>query len=82
MTRTNKLLERFKTTNGPFPWKDLARLLGSLGFEEIQGNGSRVKFKNRTLGLDISLHKPHPGNEVKTYAVKQVQDTLIQEGLI
>lgn len=82
MTKSGKLLEKFKAANGPFPWKELIKLLGNLGFDEIHGSGSRVKFRNRELDLDINLHKPHPGNEVKAYAVKQIQDMLTQEGLI
>lgn len=82
MTKSGKRLEKFKACAGPFPWKDLVQVLGSLGFDEIQGSGSRVKFRSPELDLDINLHKPHPGNEVKAYAVRQIQDLLAQEGLI
>jgi len=29
----------------------------------------------------ISLHQPHPGNELKDYQVELVLETLSQEGL-
>lgn len=82
MTQAEKLLGRLRDADGQFPWKDMKKVLINLGFEEKQGSGSRVKFKNDDLDIVISLHKPHPGNEVKAYAVKQVQETLTQEGLI
>lgn len=82
MTRSDKRLGKFKACTGHFPWRELVQVLGSLGFEEIQASGSRVKFRHPELDLDINLHKPHPGNEVKAYAVRQIQDLLAQEGLI
>jgi len=30
----------------------------------------------------IMLHKPHPGNIVKSYAIKQVYDYLTEFGLL
>lgn len=30
----------------------------------------------------IMLHKPHPGNIVKAYAMKQVYDDLIEAGFL
>jgi hypothetical protein len=43
--------------------------------------GSRRRFAHSTAAM-ISLHKPHPGNELKAYQVELVLETLIQEGLI
>ena len=43
--------------------------------------GSRVIFKGDGL-KPIMLHKPHPGNIIKGYVMKQVYDYLKNEGLI
>lgn len=78
MGKINKLLEKLLRVPPPrdFTWNELKSLLSSLGFEEKQGNGSRVKFFHPDLGYPISLHKPHPGNELKLYIVEQVKGAL------
>lgn len=38
---------------------------------------NRIKAKR-----PIMLHKPHPGNIIKTYAMKQVLNDLIDAGFI
>lgn len=35
-------------------------LLSVLGFEQIEGHGSKVKFDNGNPDQMINLHKPHP----------------------
>ena len=80
MTKKEKLLTKFITTQGPFTWKEVAGVLAALGFEKLDAEGSRVLFSND--GIDIVLHKPHPGNEVKHYAVKQIKAKLKAEELI
>ena len=59
-------------------------MLVALGY--VPGNkgktsGSRVIFKGEGR-MPIMLHKPHPGNIVKGYAMKQVCEYLKNEGLI
>ncbi len=80
MSKAEKLIDKFRNASGTFPWKDLVAMLKLLGFESQEGSGSRIKFIRGRLV--ISLHKPHPQNEVKSYAVKQVKETLKSEGLI
>lgn len=43
--------------------------------------GSKDELK-RLDGFLIMLHKPHPGNTVKAYALKQVLTYLSQNGLL
>lgn len=67
-----------------FTWEEMRRLLVALGY--VPGNkgktsGSRVIFKGEGM-KPIMLHKPHPGNIIKGYVMKQVYDYLKNEGLI
>ncbi len=82
MTRLNKLIARFKSLPKDFTWDELIRLLKSLGFQEIQGDGSRVKFFNQDKDCLIQLHKPHPGKILKHYALRAIFQQLIHTKLI
>ena len=81
MSAKEKLIERFKGCPKDFTWDELVRLLKGLGYEEKKGSGSRRKFSGDGLP-SISLHEPHPGSIVKQYALREVRDTLENEGLI
>lgn len=84
MGTKEKLLDRFKTIPSDFTFEELERLLAGYGFKRSnkgKTSGSRVVFKNRS-GTPIMLHKPHPGNIVKTYALKQIMEELKSKKLI
>ena len=81
MASRKKLIERLKGAPKDFQWQEMSRLLAQLGYTEREGDGSRVKFR-RAGFPKINLHKPHPGNIMKEYAVKQVRDILEEAGLI
>lgn len=81
MSKKEKLIQKLLLAK-TFKFSDLVSLLKMLGYTEIQGDGSRVKFNNGKPEDLINLHKPHPGNEMKVYAVKQVKEKLQQGGLI
>lgn len=53
-----------------------------LGYRQIEGDGSRVKFDNGNPHAMINLHKPHPGNELKAYVKRQVIEHLKAGGSI
>jgi predicted RNA binding protein YcfA (HicA-like mRNA interferase family) len=83
MSRQDRLIEELKACKGAFPYKDLVRLLGQLGFEEKStGGGSRRRFAHVEKKLLIKLHEPHPGKEVKAYMVREVREYLVDQGLI
>ncbi|SDP07835.1 type II toxin-antitoxin system HicA family toxin [Phyllobacterium sp. OV277] len=82
MTRSDKLVAALKGCNGPFPYKDLARILRSFGYEEKNGSGSARKFFHPDTKAVIAIHEPHPGNEVLPYVVRQVREHLNDRGLI
>ena len=82
MGRRDKLKARLLDGKQPVTWKELVTLLKSLGYREIQGDGSRVKFDNGNPDHIINLHRPHPDKQVKHYAVKLVTDKLKRAKLL
>jgi len=84
MGTREKLIERFKNLPTDFTFDELERLLKCFGYERHdkgRTSGSRVIFKNEK-GFTIMLHRPHPGNIIKEYALKQVYDELKNRDLI
>lgn len=84
MGTKDKLRERFLKMPSDFTFDEMQRLLEGYGYEK--GNkgktsGSRIIFKNGAK-RPIMLHKPHPGNIVKEYAMKQVLEDLKEAGFI
>jgi hypothetical protein len=82
MRQHEKLLNRLKGRPKDFRWEQLKTLLAGFGYREEKGSGSRRKFFNAKTGVGISLHQPHPRNELKSYQVREVLDHLKQEGLL
>ncbi|MBP5340689.1 MAG: type II toxin-antitoxin system HicA family toxin [Prevotella sp.] len=84
MGTREKLRERFLKLPPDFTFEKMQRLLEGYGYE--RGNkgrtsGSRLIFKNGDK-RPIMLHKPHPGNIVKEYAMKQVLEDLREASFI
>ena len=83
MSTKDKLIERFKRQPKDFTWQELVRLLGVLGFEadnKGKTSGSRTVF---VMDDDeIEVHKPHPSNIIKEYAMKKILKFLIDKELI
>jgi predicted RNA binding protein YcfA (HicA-like mRNA interferase family) len=84
MGTKEKLRERFLKMPSDFTFDEMQRLLEGYGYEK--GNkgktsGSRLIFKNGSK-RPIMLHKPHPGNIVKEYTMKQVLEDLKEAGFI
>ena len=84
MGAKEKLRERFLKMPSDFTFDEMQRLLEGYGYEKSnkgKTSGSRLIFKNGDK-RPIMLHKPHPGNIVKGYAMKQVLEDLKEAGLI
>lgn len=84
MSSKEKLIARFLTFPSDFTFDELERLLTAFGYVKSnkgKTSGSRVIFKDKN-GHPIMLHKPHPGNIVKQYAVRQVLEELQSKGLL
>lgn len=84
MGAKDKLRERFLSMPKDFTFDEMEKLLSGYGYiKDNKGktSGSRVVFKNGDK-RPIMLHKPHPGNIVKLYALRQVLDDLKEAGFI
>lgn len=82
MSKHEKLLAKLLNKQAGFSWQELVALLSSMGYRQLQGDGSRVKFDNGNPHAMINLHKPHPGNELKAYVKRQIIEHLKAGGLI
>jgi len=82
MSKFEKAKDRLKSEPKDFKWSELRTVLIHLGFKEIQGSGSRVKFHDKDKGLVCSFHKPHPNPDMKSYAVREALAFLIDNGYI
>ena len=81
MTRKDRLADKFMAARKTFPWRDFCALMKQLGYAQHEMAGSRVRFTHPEYPM-ILLHRPHPGNELKGAALKSVQQTLKQEGVL
>jgi len=79
MSQHEKLLDRLKRKPKDFTWSELETLLAGLGYGQEPGRGSRRKFVHERTSVVISLHEPHPGNELKAYQVREVLAHLKEE---
>ena len=82
MGTKEKLIERIKQQPLDFTFREAKRLLSLLGYDlshKGKTSGSRIIFYKNGKA-PIMLHKPHPGNELKHYAVKQLLETLLDNG--
>ena len=85
MNKKDKLLQRFYGMPKDFTFDELKALFGIYGFtvgNKGATSGSRVEFVNEERNLSYITHKPHPGNIIKTYMMKQVTDYLKRNGFI
>lgn len=85
MGRQEKLEARLKSKPKDFSFEEMESLLRYKGFaQDAPGKtgGSRVRFIHKEKNVSIYLHKPHPQNAFKDYALQQVIDILTAEGLL
>jgi hypothetical protein len=84
MGTKEKLVNRLKSQPKDFTFEEAERLLTLFGYVKTskgKTSGSRVMFIDEQK-RKILLHKPHPGNILKTYALKDIIETLIRNGNI
>ena len=78
MSKKEKLLKKFTETppKNDLTYDELETLLESLGYQKVEGSGSRVKFFNNSLRDLILLHKPHPGNILNKATLRDIREKL------
>lgn len=84
MGKKEKLIQRLKSKPKDFTFDEAETLLGYLSYSRSnkgKTSGSRVIFTSENHSA-ILLHKPHPSNELKSYQVQQLLETLKEENLI
>ena len=84
MGQKEKLIQKLQSGPKDFTFEEAERLLGFFGYmrsNKGRTSGSRVMFVAEGLA-PVLLHKPHPRKELLDYQVKQLTDTLKEEGLI
>ena len=80
MSTNDTLISRLLSNPKDFTYNELKTLLLSLGYKEVQGTGSRVRFSKNDH--NIKLHKPHPGNILKRYQLDLIIEALTVRSLI
>ena len=80
MSRIEKLLKRMLSKPKDFTYDELRQILNYYGFKENnkgKTSGSRVEFIGPNKET-FRIHKPHPGNVLKEYQVKDISKFLIE----
>lgn len=83
MSTLEKRKRRLSLEPSDYTYEEAKALLAQLGYsEDNKGStsGSRVRFFRHSDGDIILLHKPHPGNILKRYAVKDLKTKLKENG--
>ncbi|WP_390901523.1 type II toxin-antitoxin system HicA family toxin [Silvimonas soli] len=73
---------RRKPPPSDLKWSDLVSAMRHIGYEVLNGSGSRRKFYNKDLDLLISCHEPHPSPNVDKGCVVDILDHLHEHDLI
>jgi hypothetical protein len=84
MSKKEKMIAKLLRRPSDFTWNELTSLLKSFGYSEVKTGktgGSRRRFIHSSAST-ITLHKPHPQNTLKKYAIDQLIEQLQQEDLI
>ena len=84
MGQKEKLIAKLKSRPKDFTFTEAETLLNYLGYtrsDKGRTSGSRVLFFSDQHRA-VLLHKPHPRKELLAYQVRQLLDSLEQEGLI
>ena len=84
MGQKEKLIQKLRSRPKDFTFQEAETLLGYLTYQRFnkgKTSGSRVLFYSEGHA-PILLHKPHPSKELLEYQVRQLLETLEQEGLL
>ncbi len=79
MSKFEKLKYRLLKKPKDFTYDELRTVLIGLGYSESnkdKTSGSRVAFINHDTKHILRIHKPHPKNIIKAYALEYIIDEL------
>ena len=79
MSKFDKLKERLLSKPKDLSYEELKTLLKGLGYIESnkgKTSGSRVAFIDPGIRHILRIHKPHPGNILKTYVIAYIIEEL------
>lgn len=82
MSKIEKIIFKLISKPKDFTYQELEKLLSYYGYIEVKSgksSGSRRAFLHSKTKHIIRLHKPHPGNILKAYQVKNIVDDLRSE---
>jgi predicted RNA binding protein YcfA (HicA-like mRNA interferase family) len=82
MSKQDKLLDKLRQCGNTFEWNDIVVLLERIGYEKQEMAGSRVRFMNKDNDHIIRLHKPHPENDIKGGALRDIKTQLKARGFL
>lgn len=85
MGSIEKKIERLKSKPCDFTWKELKRVLGHFGYQELKHGktgGSRVKFYNKDRASLITLHRPHNPEIIKKCYINDILKKLSEDGIL
>lgn len=83
MSTEEKMIERIKSCPSDYAYSEAKALAKRFGYvEKNKGStsGSRVLLYRERDNKKILLHKPHPGDIMKLYAVRQFLSSLKENG--
>lgn len=83
MSQIEKAKRRLRGLPKDFTYTEAKSLLMYLNFVEHnkgKTSGSRVKFYRESDKLAFILHKPHPGDVMREYAIKDLYTFLVENG--
>lgn len=84
MSKQSKALAKLcrEPTPANYKWTELVGLLTSLGYIEINADGSRKKFFHKETKALILCHKPHPSPDVDKGCIADIVKHLRENGII
>ena len=83
MGKTEKQKARLQSIPTDYTYTEANSFLVRLGFalsNKGRTSGSRVLYYRKEDGAKIMLHKPHPGDVIPEYAVRQLKQKLVDLG--
>lgn len=83
MGQFEKQIERLKSVPSDYTFNEIQKVLIHLGYRlcsKGRTSGSRLMFFRDSDAAKILVHKPHPGNIMKEYSIKQILEQMKEYG--